>query len=354
VVFGRMSNEVEQLGADENDLFVPMTQNDLESLENPLNVPDASVVAAAIVFTEPIEYDNELYTPQVVGITPNYLEAYNFGIGIGEPLTWDHVESSARVAVIGLDVVEETFNGTYPIGELIRINGVNFEVIGVWDEIESAIDPEANNLVVLPISTVQQRLIGERTLDGSYPVTSISVKAADAEVVDAVVEQVRTTLRAERDLDFDETDTFVVFSQNELLDILGTTTTLLTAFLGTIAGISLLVGGIGIMNIMLVTVTERTREIGVRKAMGAQRADILTQFLIEAITLALIGGGIGTVIAVSLSLLATSLLEGLAVTVSYGSIILATGISIAIGVFFGVYPANRAAGLNPIDALRYE
>jgi putative ABC transport system permease protein len=124
--------------------------------------------------------------------------------------------------VIGLDVVEETFNGTYPIGELIRINGVNFEVIGVWDEIESAIDPEANNLVVLPISTVQQRLIGERTLDGSYPVTSISVKAADAEVVDAVVEQVRTTLRAERDLDFDETDTFVVFSQNELLDILGT------------------------------------------------------------------------------------------------------------------------------------
>jgi putative ABC transport system permease protein len=108
------------------------------------------------------------------------------------------------------------------------------------------------------------------------------------------------------------------------------------------------------MNIMLVTVTERTREIGVRKAMGAQRADILTQFLIEAITLALIGGGIGTVIAVSLSLLATSLLEGLAVTVSYGSIILATGISIAIGVFFGVYPANRAAGLNPIDALRYE
>ncbi|MEO1444610.1 MAG: FtsX-like permease family protein, partial [Chloroflexota bacterium] len=152
----------------------------------------------------------------------------------------------------------------------------------------------------------------------------------------------------------DEKDDFVVFSQNQLLDTLGTITSLLTVFLAVIAGISLLVGGIGIMNIMLVTVTERTREIGIRKAIGAHKADILTQFLIESVTMSIVGGAIGTVIAISLSILASELVPNLDVQVRASSIVIAVVISAAIGTFFGAYPASRAASLHPIDALRYE
>jgi putative ABC transport system permease protein len=358
VVFGTTSNEVyDTLTVEEGqefELFVPLTEDDLRALQNPYNVPEAAVVGAAVAVGDPIEYRDDEYSSQVVGITPNYLDAYNFSIGVGEPLNWDHVDSAARVAVIGQDVVEEVFDGSYPIGETLRIGGVQFEVIGVWSQIDSALNPEVNDIVVLPITTVQRRLIREQTTDGSYPITEIVIKARDEAAVPAVVEQIRQTLREEHNLQPDEKDDFVVFSQNQLLGVLDTTTSLLTAFLGVIASISLLVGGIGIMNIMLVTVTERTREIGVRKAMGAQRTDILTQFMIEAITLSLIGGTVGTIIATSMSLLTSSLVPNLDVSVTLGSIALATGISIAVGVFFGVYPANRASRLNPIDALRYE
>ncbi len=354
-VFGRADNAVgDTLNAEDFEIFSSMNEEQLRELQNPSNVPDASVVAADIAVGDPVEYNGEAYEPQVVGITPNYVEAYNFTIGVGEPLTWDHQETSARVAVIGTDVVEEVFGGQYPVGEIIRIGDVNFEVIGVWGEIDSFTNPTVNDIVVLPLSTVQRRLIGEREPNGEYPVTSITVKARNSTVVDDVVEQVRLTLRDVNDLDADEQDDFVVFSQNQFLDTLDTITSLLTVFLATIAGISLLVGGIGVMNIMLVTVTERTREIGVRKAMGAQRLDILTQFLVESVTMAITGGAIGTVIAVGLSVIATLAISGLSITVSVFSILLATFISTLVGVVFGVYPAIRAAAMQPIDALRHE
>ncbi len=354
-VFGRADNAVgDTLNAEDFEIFSSMNEEQLRELQNPSNVPDASVVAADIAVGDPVEYNGEAYEPQVVGITPNYVEAYNFTIGVGEPLTWDHQETSARVAVIGTDVVEEVFGGQYPVGEIIRIGDVNFEVIGVWGEIDSFTNPTVNDIVVLPLSTVQRRLIGEREPNGEYPVTSITVKARNSTVVDDVVEQVRLTLRDVNDLDADEQDDFVVFSQNQFLDTLDTITSLLTVFLATIAGISLLVGGIGVMNIMLVTVTERTREIGVRKAMGAQRLDILTQFLVESVTMAITGGAIGTVIAVGLSVIATLAISGLNITVSVFSILLATFISTLVGVVFGVYPAIRAAAMQPIDALRHE
>jgi putative ABC transport system permease protein len=354
-VFGRADNAVgDTLNAEDFEIFSSMNEEQLRELQNPSNVPDASVVAADIAVGDPVEYNGEAYEPQVVGITPNYVEAYNFTIGVGEPLTWDHQETSARVAVIGTDVVEEVFGGQYPVGEIIRIGDVNFEVIGVWGEIDSFTNPTVNDIVVLPLSTVQRRLIGEREPNGEYPVTSITVKARNSTVVDDVVEQVRLTLRDVNDLDADEQDDFVVFSQNQFLDTLDTITSLLTVFLATIAGISLLVGGIGVMNIMLVTVTERTREIGVRKAMGAQRLDILTQFLVESVTMAITGGAIGTVIAIVLSVIATLAISGLSITVSVFSILLATFISTLVGVVFGVYPAIRAAAMQPIDALRHE
>ena len=358
-VFGKISNDIYEtagMSPDENiELFVPMTDEDFEALLNPMNTPDAAIIAADVVVNDPIEYKDEEYSDaMIVGVTANYTDAFDFTVSLGEKITEEHSESASRVAVIGPDVVEDIFDGAYPLGESIRIAGVRFEIIGVFDEIESALNPEINNIVVLPMTTVQRRIIGTQTVSGGYPITEIVLQAKDADSVDALVEQTRDTIRDVRGLDDDEQDTFVVFSQNSLLETLETTTRLLTLFLGVIAGISLLVGGIGIMNIMLVTVTERTREIGVRKAMGAQRSDILTQFLIESVTLALVGGTIGTLIAITLSMLTSALVPNLDVSVSFGSIALAAGISLAVGAFFGVYPANRAANLNPIDALRYE
>ncbi|MEL6152267.1 MAG: ABC transporter permease, partial [Chloroflexota bacterium] len=355
IVFGKASNDVaDQFTVDEADMFTPLTEEDYANMRNPFNVPDAQVVAAAVAVTAPIEVDDEEYTPQIAGITESYIEAYNFTIGLGQQITDEHNESAARVAVIGQDVVRDAFDGAYPLGETIRIDGVNFEVIGVWDEIQSSLDPEINNIVILPMETVQRRLIRERTIDGGYPITAIYVKATGEGTVNDVVEQVRATMRDSHDLATDEKDDFVVFSQNQLLDTLGTITSLLTVFLAVIAGISLLVGGIGIMNIMLVTVTERTREIGIRKAIGAHKADILTQFLIESVTMSIVGGAIGTVIAISLSILASELVPNLDVQVRASSIVIAVVISAAIGTFFGAYPASRAASLHPIDALRYE
>jgi putative ABC transport system permease protein len=194
----------------------------------------------------------------------------------------------------------------------------------------------------------------DRTLDGQYAISAIIVQAINQNAVDSLVDELTVVLREEHELDYDDDDDFQIFALTDILETLNAITGLLTVFLALIASISLLVGGIGIMNIMLVTVTERTREIGLRKAVGAQRPDIVTQFLTEAIVLALVGGLIGTLIAVGFSLLVSALVPDLVVQVQPNSILLATVITIATGAFFGAYPANRAARLNPIDALRHE
>jgi putative ABC transport system permease protein len=211
-----------------------------------------------------------------------------------------------------------------------------------------------NDLIFVPVTTAQTRLIRDRNLSGIRPLTSILVQARDEGSVDLTAQQIRETLREEHHISFRDEDDFQIFSQSDLLSSLSQITGLLTIFLGVIASISLLVGGIGIMNIMLVTVTERTREIGLRKAVGAQKRDILLQFLTEATTLSLVGGGIGIALSVGGALLVTAAQPDLTVTVQPSSVLFATLISLSIGVFFGIYPANRAAALNPIDALRYE
>jgi putative ABC transport system permease protein len=266
------------------------------------------------------------------------------------------MDSRARVAVIGLTVVERLFPDTYPVGQTIRIGDVNFRVIGVMARASSAggFTGDDNDLIFVPITTAQTRLVGDRELTGERPITSIVVQARDEDSIDLVAAEIRQTLREERQISFRDEDTFTIFTQTDLLSSLEQITGLLTIFLAIIAGISLLVGGIGIMNIMLVTVTERTREIGLRKAVGAQKRDILLQFLVEATAISLVGGGIGVGISLVGAMLVSALSTDLQVTIQGSSVALATAISVAIGVFFGIYPANRAAALNPIDALRYE
>jgi len=230
---------------------------------------------------------------------------------------------------------------------------VRFTVIGVLGR-EGSGTFGSDDGVIIPITTAQTRLSGERILSGDRPVSFISVQARDADSVDSAVSEIQQALRQSREVGFRDEDNFIVFTQNEILDTLGNITGLLTVFLALLAGISLIVGGIGIMNIMLVTVTERTREIGLRKAVGAESSDILLQFLTEAVVISLTGGLVGVLIAFLVTFGISASPLGLSVSIEGSSVVLATVISLVVGVLSGIYPANRAANLNPIDALRYE
>jgi putative ABC transport system permease protein len=358
------SDLVYVFGEIEDSLGQPawLTQTDADALANPYRVPDGLYAMPAIELSGfdalNVTYGEETSEVNVYGATPLWPALINQDVAFGRFFTDDETVSGARVAVIGQTVVENLFQGVAPIiGKDIRIGNVSLEIIGVLEDVGTgsfggAMDMD--NVVVMPLSTVQRRLLGERTSDGGRPVTWIAIQARDESRVDAVVLQAQQTLREEHDIRFQDEDDFTVVTQTDLMESVATITGLLTIFLGAIAGISLLVGGIGIMNIMLVTVTERTREIGIRKAVGAQKLDILSQFLTEAIILALFGGSIGVGMAWLLTNLIGSSMPDLDVSIRLSSIFLATGVSIAVGIFFGIYPANRAAALSPIDALRYE
>ena len=228
----------------------------------------------------------------------------------------------------------------------------SYEVVGILQSSGSAFSTTDSSIFV-PISTAQSRLVTNRTRQGEKSIDSIVAQAASAEVNEAAVEQLTAVLREEHGIAYADEDDFRLFSQSDLLDTAGQITGMLTAFLGAIAGISLLVGGIGIMNIMLVSVTERTREIGIRKAVGALRRDILTQFLLESVVLSLIGGIIGIILGWAIATVAGRVID-LEAPLALGTVLLATGFATAVGLVFGIYPAWRAAGLRPIEALRYE
>jgi putative ABC transport system permease protein len=330
--------------------FENLSWNDYLALSDRFRVPDARIVSPIAMMAFPVTWEDNELDVAVAGVTETYLEAVSINLGGGRFLSSTEIQESARVTVLNKMAAHKLFGDVYPIGEMVKIRGLSFEIIGVTD---LGASEEAESLII-PITTLYQRLSSDRMPDGSLPVAMIMMQATDAGASKRLTSQVRQTLRDEHDLDPEDDDDFMIFSQNDILEILSGITSLITAFLAVIAGISLVVGGIGIMNIMLVTVTERTREIGLRKAVGAQKSDILFQFIIEAIMLSVLGGFLGTVLAFLLSLMIRSQVPELNIVIQPSSVILATVVSIMIGVFFGAFPANRAAKMNPIDALRFE
>jgi putative ABC transport system permease protein len=338
---------------DNSDDYPALSLSDVEALSDPLRAPDLAAVAASVGSAQLVTSGGNSTRTSVTGVTDNYFEVNNINeFQAGDVLTTNDIVTSARVVVLGATVAEDLFPDSFPVGQSVRINGAAYEVVGVLENSGSAFSDSDNN-VFMPITTAQSRLSSERTRSGEKAVSSITAQAASAEQTDAALEQITEVLREEHGIAYAAEDDFSLLSQTSLLDSFNQITGLLTAFLGAIAGISLLVGGIGIMNIMLVSVTERTREIGIRKAIGALRRDILTQFLLESLVLSLLGGLIGIALGWAISQVAGRALD-LATVMDAGTVLLAVGFASAVGIIFGIYPAWRAASLRPIEALRYE
>jgi putative ABC transport system permease protein len=326
-----------------------------DALTDPVLAPDVQSVSPVVSSSATITYeDNDHDVNAFLGTTPDWFAASNTPVGAGSAFTADDETQGRRVVVIGQTVAEELFPGIDPINKQVTVGGALFTVVGVLQEKNSTGFQDANDTAVAPLSAVRQVLTGYGAL------TSILVEATSPDKVDAVQSEVSTILNQRMNLPATATTTLAngrstapyrIQNASQLLQTQTATADTFTALLGAVAAISLLVGGIGITNIMLVTVTERTREIGIRKALGAPRRVILTQFLIEATLLSVIGGALG----VAAALIGSSFeIAGVKPVVVPSSIGLALCVSIAIGLFFGGLPASRAARLRPIDALRYE
>jgi putative ABC transport system permease protein len=338
---------------DNSDGYPALSLSDVEALSDPARAPDVSDVAATVGGTFPVTAGGNSTRPSVNGVTSNYFQVNNLDeFQAGDRLTEDDVATKARVVVLGSEIAADLFPDSYAIGQSVKINGASYEVIGVLASAGSSFS-DTDNSAYIPISTAQSRLFSDRTRQGERAVSTIIAQAASNEQNQAALEQITDVLREEHEIIYAADDDFSLISQSDLLDTAGQVTGILTAFLGAIAGISLLVGGIGIMNIMLVSVTERTREIGIRKAVGALRRDIMAQFLLESVVLSLAGGLIGIALGWLIARGASVALD-LTAVVEVSNILLAVSFATLVGIVFGSYPAWRAAKLRPIEALRYE
>ncbi len=326
-----------------------LTNKDVIAIEE--NCPSVSLVAAQVSGVQQLTYGNQNWSTSIIGTTPNYIHVRDWEIADGRNLLNEDLKNMAKVTIIGETVALNLFGDMNPVNKTIRMGGVPFKVVGILKKKgQSGMGQDQDDTAFIPITTAQRKLFGEE-----FPgtVTMINVKASSTDTVTSAQKEIEELLRVRHRIGKNKEDDFSVRNLTQMMETMKTAVMTMTILLGSIASVSLLVGGIGIMNIMLVSVTERTKEIGIRMAIGAKASDIRKQFLIESLLLSIAGGLIGVITGFVGSAL-ISLFSSLTTVVTSFSVFLALGFSAVIGVTFGYYPAYKASLLNPIDALRYE
>lgn len=330
-----------------------LKERDLEALKNKTNVPHAARIMPVVFGSQVMAYQNETYSPTILGVTEFFADIYNIYPGEGRVFSEEEVKSYADVVVIGTEVKKELFGASEAVGQKVRIKGRNFRVIGVLEKAGQVSFINFDKVAFVPYTTAQRYIFGIKHFH------RLVVEADSEDNVATTVADIQATLRAAHDIVNPDKDDFFIETQASAMQTVSTITNALTLFLASVAAISLVVGGIGIMNIMLVSVTERTHEIGLRKALGATSKNVLYQFLLEAVLLTASGGIIGIIVGALLSLAATLVLKNFygldwGFTLPLSAIALGLTVSSAVGLVFGIYPARQAAKKDPIEALRYE
>ena len=331
---------------DSGQSTTPLTREDATALGDKNNAPDVASSSPVVNASSTMVVNGQSYSPgQFVGTTPAYATAHSYRIAAGTGVTRADVSNHRRVVVIGPTVLSNLFSGQNPVGQTVLVNGVGFQVIGVTASKGSNGVQDADDIAIAPITAVQD------TLTGFGPVDSITVQARSRGQLNAAEAEITSILDQRHRIANAANADFRVINQGTILAASNSTSQVFTTLLGAVAAISLLVGGIGVMNIMLVSVTERTREIGIRKAVGARRTDVLAQFISEAMLVSILGGLSGVVVGLVGSQFT---IAGVHPAIAPYSIFLALGAAVVTGVFFGTYPASRAAALRPMEALRFE
>ncbi len=327
-----------------------LTNDDVEAIAK--LATSIAAIAPQYSTSAQVVYGNQNTQTTVLGVTPDYLMVRNYWVESGRFIDSLDLTNQDKVAVLGATVAEDLFGETLvdPLGKTIKINRQNYQIVGILASKGGDGFQSADNQVLIPLSTAQIKFGGA----GTTSLDSIDVQVVSADKIEWAKAELTAILRASHGLAASQSDDFTVMDQTQMVETITEVTGTFTALLASIAAISLVVGGIGVMNIMLVSVTERTREIGIRKAVGAKRRDILAQFLAEAVVLSLVGGVVGILAGYGAAQVVTPLLGYSRALVTPGSVVMALSVSIGMGLFFGTYPASRAAGLHPIEALRYE
>ena len=317
------------------------------------DIPSVQVAAPVVRGTAQIVAANVNWSTMLLGADASFLEAREWAVAIGRSFTREETDGAGKVVILGRSVADALFGAAEPVGQTVRVQMTPLLVVGVLDRKgQNTQGSDQDDLVIVPLSTAKTRILGS-THASSRAVGAIITKIRQGEDLANAERQIRDLLRQRHRRAVDQDDDFLIRNLSEIMERRDASARTLTLLLGAVAGVSLLVGGIGIMNVMLVSVTERTREIGLRRAMGARRQDILVQFLIEAMTLSGVGGAVGIALGAAIATLVAGL-AGWPTVIPAESVMLAAGCSVAIGVFFGFYPARRAADLQPVAALRHE